>query len=226
MPRVLRIINRFNLGGPTYNVAFLTRYMSPEFETLLVGGSRDETEEASDFILNNMGVVPVIIPEMNREISIINDIIAYKKIRQIIKDFKPDIVHTHASKAGCLGRWAAYRSGVPVIVHTFHGHVFHSYFNSAITSFYKTVERRLATKTTKIIALSEKQKEELSLIHNISTPDKFEVIPLGFDLSHFHENIDCKRAKFRNQYLIEDDEIVIVIVGRLVPIKNHNKFLE
>ena len=100
MPRVLRIINRFNLGGPTHNAACLTKYMEPDFETLLVGGFKDETEEKSEFIVRNLGVEPIIIPEMRREINLRNDIIAYKKLRRIIKYFKPDIVHTHASKAG------------------------------------------------------------------------------------------------------------------------------
>lgn len=226
MPKVLRIINRFNLGGPTYNAAYLTKYLSPDYETLLVGGEKDESEDSSRFIVDSLGLHPLIIPEMRRSINPANDGIAYNKIKNIIKRYKPDIVHTHASKAGTLGRIAAFSCNVPVVVHTFHGHVFHSYFSKASTTFYKTVERRLAKKSTKIIALSELQKFELTEIHQICEPAKIEIIPLGFDLNRFHENTDVKRIVFRKEFLLDEDEIAIGIVGRLVPIKNHPLFLQ
>lgn len=226
MPKVLRIINRFNLGGPTYNVAYLTKYLAPEFETLLVGGEKDETEDSSQFITTQLGIEPVIIPEMKRAIHPLHDRRAYNKIKQIIKEFKPDIVHTHASKAGTLGRLAASACNVPIVVHTFHGHVFHSYFGAMSTSFYKNIERYLAKKSTCIIAISEKQKQELTAEHRICDPSKVAVIPLGFDLSRFQENLGEKRRKFRSLYNVSDDEIAIVIVGRLVPVKNHSLFLQ
>lgn len=226
MPRILRIINRFNLGGPTYNAAYLTKYLEPEFETLLVGGEKDETEDSSQFILDNLGLEPLIIQEMKREIDFRKDYEAYKKIVALIKDFKPDIVHTHASKAGTLGRLAAKNQNVPVIVHTFHGHVFHSYFGKLKTMFYKNVERNLARSTTKIIAISEKQKSELCMVHRIAKPDQITVIPLGFDLSKFRIENEKKRNNFRSKYQLSDDEIAVGIIGRLVPIKNHSLFLK
>jgi glycosyltransferase involved in cell wall biosynthesis len=224
--KVLRIINRFNLGGPTYNVAYLSKYMSDDFETLLVGGAKDETEESSGFILDDLGLKPVIIDEMKREIDLKYDLVAYKKIKAIIKEFKPDIVHTHASKAGTLGRLAAHSCKVPVILHTFHGHVFHSYFGKLKTTFYKNIERYLAKRSTAIIAISDIQKHELVNIHKICPAEKTYVIPLGFDLSRFQENLNSKRTQFRQKYNISDSEIVISIIGRLVPVKNHTLFLE
>ncbi|MGQ0829019.1 MAG: glycosyltransferase [Bacteroidota bacterium] len=226
MTKVLRIINRFNLGGPTYNVAYLSKYLPSEYETLLLGGAKDKTEESSDFIVKNLGLKPVIIEKMHREINLKNDYTAYKEIKKIIREFKPDIVHTHASKAGTLGRLAAVSCGVPVIVHTFHGHVFHSYFGKLKTTFYKNIERFLAQKSTAIIAISEKQKQELVDIYRICKANKVHVIPLGFDLSKFQTNSDEKRMEFRKKYNVADDEIVISIIGRLVPIKNHTLFLE
>ena len=226
MTKVLRIINRFNLGGPTYNVAYLSKYMSDEFETLLVGGAKDSTEESSNFIVENLGLKPVIVEEMLREIDIKNDFTAFRKLKKIIREFKPDIVHTHASKAGTLGRLAAASCGVPIIVHTFHGHVFHSYFGKLKTTFYKNIERYLAKKSTAIIAISEIQKKELVEIHKICSAEKVKVIPLGFDLSKFHENMEVKRESFRTKYNLAEDEIAISIIGRLVPVKNHALFLE
>jgi glycosyltransferase involved in cell wall biosynthesis len=226
MPKILRIINRFNLGGPTYNASYLTKYMPPEFETMLIGGEKDETEESSLHIPRSLGIEPIILEEMKRPINPIQDLKAYQKIKSIIKEFKPDIVHTHASKAGFIGRLAAYNLKVPVIVHTFHGHVFHSYFNSALTNFYKILERYAALKSDAIIAISQKQKYELSEIYHICNADKIKVIPLGFELEKFTENMEEKRKSFRNFYNIYDDEVVIAIIGRLVPIKNHSLFLE
>ncbi len=225
MPKVLRIINRFNLGGPTYNVAYLSKYISPEFETLLIGGDKEEGEDSSTFILEELGLKPIIIPELKRELDLKNDKIAYKKIKQIIEEFKPDIVHTHASKAGAIGRLAAISCKVPVIVHTFHGHVFHSYFGKLKTNFYKTVERYLAKRSSAIIAISELQKKELSETFKIVKPEKIEVVNLGFDLNKFNTDKEKKRLAFRKHYLLDEDEIAIVIIGRLAPIKNHDMFI-
>lgn len=226
MPRILRIINRFNLGGPTYNAAYLTKYLPSEYETMLLGGMKDETEDSSQFIVENLGIAPTILPEMHREINFFKDVAAYQKIKKIIADFRPDIVHTHASKPGALGRWAAHKMGVPVIIHTFHGHVFHSYFSPTKTKFYKSLERQLASVSTRIIAISEKQKRELALEHEICPEDKIEVIPLGFDLHRFQHDIAKKREVFREEFSLNENDIAASIVGRLVPIKNHELFLD
>jgi glycosyltransferase involved in cell wall biosynthesis len=227
MPKILRITNRFNLGGPTYNVAYLSKYLAPEFETLLVGGTKDESEEGSEYIVENLGLKPVIIPEMKREINLRNDYLAYKRLKAIIKEFKPDIVHTHAAKAGALGRLAAISCGVPIIYHTFHGHIFNSfYFGKLKTAFYKVIEQYLARKSTKVIAISTIQADELVNQHKIFKKEKLLMVPLGFDLQKFQDNIPEKRKSFRERYKIADDEIVIAIVGRLVMIKNHQLFLE
>ena len=226
MKKILRIINRFNLGGPTYNAAYLTKYLEPDYETLLIGGQHDESEKSSMHILENLGLKPIIIPEMQRSLNPYKDQIAFKKIQNIIKEFKPDIVHTHAAKAGALGRRAAYKMGVKQIYHTFHGHVFHSYFGSFKTRIFKEIERNLAKKSTKIIAISEIQKSELSKIHKICPEKKIEVIPLGFDLERFNTDKDSKRKEFRKKWNLKENEIAIGIIGRLVPIKNHTFFID
>lgn len=225
MPKILRIINRFNLGGPTYNAAYLSKYMTSDFETMLIGGEKDKSEANSDFIINNLGLEVNILHEMKREINFTKDVVAYQKLKKIIHDFKPDIVHTHASKAGALGRWAAHICGVPVVIHTFHGHVFDAYFGNAQANFYKLIERKLAKISTKIIAISENQKQDLVYKYNICPDEKVEIIKLGFDLERFQHNNDEKRLDFRSKYLIKDDEIAIALTGRIVPVKNHTLFL-
>lgn len=225
MPRVLRIINRLNLGGPTFNVALLTKHLSAEFETMLLAGVKQDSEESSDFIVHNLGLSYVLVPEMKRSINPFQDLLTYLKIRKIIRKYKPDIVHTHAAKAGTLGRLAAMHERVPVIVHTFHGHVFHSYFNFVKTKIFIAIERYLAQRTSGIIAISDKQKFELSTTYKVAKPKNVRVIPLGFDLSRFQEGIIEKRRSFREKYFLTEDEIAIGIIGRLVPIKNQALFL-
>ena len=226
MPKVLRIINRFNIGGPTYNATFLTRFMDGEFETLLIGGLPEEEEKDSLHILEKYGVEPVLIPEMKRQPNWRSDREAYRKIKQIIRDFQPDIVHTHAAKAGALGRKAAKACGVQVIVHTFHGHVFHSYFGALKSKLYQFIERRLAKNSTGIIAISELQKDELSKTFNICKAEKIKVIPLGFDLSTFHEKRLEFRQTVRKELNLDEQEVAVAIIGRLAPIKNHQLFLD
>ena len=226
MIKVLRIINRFNLGGPTYNAANLSKYLPSEFETLLVGGEIEASEVDSYHILDELGLKFVVIPEMKRAIDPVADFKAYSKIKGLIKEFKPDVVHTHASKAGTLGRLAASSCGVPVVVHTFHGHVFHSYFNKFKTVIFKRIERFLSEKSDAIIAISKVQKHELGVEHKIALLDKIRVIPLGFDLKKFREGMEEKRIRFRTDYNVKNDEIAVGIIGRLVPVKNHQLFIE
>jgi glycosyltransferase involved in cell wall biosynthesis len=226
MPRVLRIINRFNIGGPTYNVAYLTKYLSDNYETMLVGGEPDVGEVDSLHVLKELGIEPKIIPELKREPNLKDDIRAYRAIRKIIKEYKPDIVHTHAAKAGAIGRLAAIRCKVPVIVHTFHGHVFDGYFSPLKTKVFIGIERWLAKKSSGIIAISNLQKRDLSEVYKISSADKVKIVELGFDLEKFQNNLKVNREKTRFEYNVNEDEIAIAIVGRLAPIKNHTMFLD
>ncbi len=225
MVKILRILNRFNLGGPTLNASFLTKHIGDEFETILIGGKHSDYEESSSYILDNENIQYKIIPELQREINLKNDIIAYKKIKEIIKKEHPDIVHTHASKAGILGRLAAIEHNVPIIVHTFHGHIFHSYFSKPKTKLFINLEKYLAKRTSKIITISPLQRQEIKSILSLKA-NKITTIPIGIDTNKFQLNKEEKRYNFRTQYQLKDTDIAIGIIGRLVPIKNHNLFIK
>ena len=203
--KILRIVNRFNLGGPVYNALFLSRFMSDDFETLLIGGAPDIGETDTEHLFNEYGIKPIIIPELRREIRFKHDKKAYQKIKRNIEEYQPDIVHTHASKAGFLGRYAALKCNVPIILHTFHGHVFHSYFGKAKTELFKNIERYLAQKTSGIIAISPAQKEELVDVYKIAKEEKVHLIPLGFDLQKFTENKAEQRAFTREKYKLKEE---------------------
>jgi len=186
----------------------------------------EEGETDSLHIAAEYNVKPLLIREMKREPSFSSDRQAYKRIQQIIEEFQPHIVHTHAAKAGALGRRAAQKMKVPIIVHTFHGHVFHSYFGKFKSTVFKYIERSLAKNSTGIVAISDIQKQELSGIYRICSPDKISVINLGFDLEKFHEKRDEKRKRTREDFKISDDEVAVAIIGRLAPVKNHSMFLD
>ncbi len=225
MPRILRILNRLIIGGPSLNATYLTKYMAPEYETMLVIGGKDDHEQDATHLTERLGIDPVVIPHMKRAINWSNDRKAYKEIKDLIKKFKPDIVHTHAAKSGAIGRLAAAACNVPIIAHTFHGHVFHSYFGKTKTQAFIQIERYLAKRSSGIIAISDIQKNELAHTYKICTADKIKVIPLGLDLDKFQENKDAKRNQFRKKYFITEDEIAIGIIGRIVPVKNHSLFV-
>lgn len=226
MPKVLIIVNRFNIGGQVSNAAIIAKYLPKEYETLIIGGDIEPDEDSSIYWLEELELKPLIIPEMKREINYKQDKLALKRVKEIIAEFKPDIVHTHAAKAGAIGRIAAKQMGVPVIIHTYHGHVFHSYFGKLKTSFYKSVERYLARKSSKIIVLSKEQQKEIVEEHKICPKEKTEIIPLGFDLSKFNSNQEEKRKSFRETYQINDDTVCVGIIGRLTSIKNHHFFID
>ncbi len=225
MYRILRILNRFNLGGPIYNASYLSAGLQPQFETLLIGGAPEAGEASSRYIPERLGVETRIIDQMHRRISLSSDRAAYRHIRTVVRDFKPDIVHTHASKAGALGRIAAISERVPVVVHTFHGHVFHSYFGRAKTAFYLQLERQLAHRSSAIIAISEAQHHDLTQRFKVSAPEKTHIIPLGFDLQRFTVNRAARRLQFRALYDLNDEVVAIGIIGRFASIKNHRLFV-
>lgn len=225
MAKVLRILNRFNLGGPTFNVTYLTAFLPGEYETILVGGEPEKGEIDSLHILEEVGIKPIILPELKRNPNLIDDLKAYRAIRKLIREHQPDIVHTHAAKAGALGRLAAIHEKVPVIVHTFHGHVFDGYFSPFITKVFIRIERWLANRSTAIVAISEEQKQDIVVKYKVAKEQKVKIVPLGFDLEKFQKNRAEKRAEIRHKYQLDENTVAIAIVGRLAPIKNHSMFI-
>lgn len=224
--RVLRIANRLNIGGPTYNVCYLSKHLGESFETMLVAGQEESSEGSSLYVAESMGLSPKFIPSMRRAIRLRQDRKAYQEIRKIIREYKPHVVHTHAAKAGAIGRYAAYKEGVPVVLHTYHGHVFHSYFNKAKTAVFLAIERFLGRRSSALIAISPLQKKELSEVYQVAPASKFRVVPLGFDLDRFFLNMEDKRSRFRKTWGLSEKMLALALVGRLVPVKDHAFFLQ
>ena len=223
--KILRIIARLNIGGPAMHVLLLTSGLdSKKFLSHLVTGRVSEGEADAAHLAKEMGVDPLIIPELKRGIGLKDDFRAFLKLYRLMKDLKPDIVHTHPAKAGALGRMAAIMNMVPVRIHTFHGHVFHGYFGKLKTRLFMIIEKILARFTTRIIVISQAQLDDIEKRYRIAPPKKCSLIPVGLDLEPFF--ISDKKGELRRQLSIDEDTLLVGIVGRLVEVKNHRMFLQ
>lgn len=224
--KIIRIIDRLNIGGPAIHCILLTsRIHGEEFQAGLITGKVCDFEGDMGYLAEKEGVSPYYIEDLGRKISFFSDIRAFWKIFKILYREKPDIVHTHKSKAGILGRLAAFILRVPVIFHTFHGHIFHGYFSKAKSLLFIQLERILAFFTTKIFVISQKQYEEICFTYRIAPSSKFVIVPLGFDFTCF-ENPSCSKEIMRKEWGLSPEDRAIGIVARLTPIKNHTMFLK
>ncbi|MGE5849068.1 MAG: glycosyltransferase, partial [Candidatus Methylomirabilota bacterium] len=183
--RIARIIARLNVGGPARHAIALTAGLDPArfVTTLITGvGERDEGDLSAE--ARARGVQPVVIPELGPRIQLGRDLLALGKLVRLLRRLRPDLVHTHTAKAGALGRVAARLVGVPIIVHTFHGHVLEGYFSPSRAWLFLQIERLLARVTDRIVTVSPRVRHDL-LARGIGRPEQMEVVPVGLDLAPF-----------------------------------------
>jgi glycosyltransferase involved in cell wall biosynthesis len=186
------------------------------------------------YLAQSRGIQPFVLPDLGRDLSFLGDVKSYGRLKEVIQEFRPHIIHTHTAKAGTLGRLAGMRLNIGRgsnekirFVHTFHGHVFHSYFSPVRTLVFIHLERFLAKFTDRIIVVSPLQRHDICMKFRIARPGKVSVIPLGFDLSSFG-NVNENRRRLRKEYFEQssEDVLFVTIVGRLTQVKNHRMFLE
>ena len=231
--RIVRIIDRLNVGGPAKHTVWLTGGLDPdEFETTLVTGTVPPGEGDMSYFAEAAGLRPIVIEEMSREPSL-RDLMVFAKLLRLLIRLKPDIVHTHKSKAGAIGRLAAiiYRWMTPSalllrprdcrIVHTYHGHIFHSYYGSAKTRLFINIERALARFTDRIVAISPEQEREISEEFRVGRPRQFRVIPLGIDL----DETAAHDRRLREELAVTDNQVLIGTAGRLCEVKNYSMLI-
>lgn len=213
-PKVVRIIGRL-VSGPARNACLLHEELRGDFETRLICGSPCSGEHDMAYLLSSEQDV-YRLAEMSREISW-SDLKALFKLWRILRREKPQILHTHTAKAGALGRAVGWLAGVPVLVHTYHGHVFHGYFSERKTRLFLAIERLLAKLTTRIVAISESQRGELSLKYSVAPVGKITVVRNGF---HFPEFSQTQRDEARFHFGYQPYEFVLVWAGRMAPVKD------
>lgn len=221
--RVLRVIARLNIGGPALHATLLTERLDPaRYDSLLVAGTEEAHEGNYLALQGKAGERLVSVPALGREVRGRQDAAALRALVGLMRHVRPHVVHTHTAKAGTLGRVAARLARVPVVVHTYHGHVFHGYFSPARTRLFLAVERLLARWTDCLVTVSETVRREL-LVLGIGRPERLRVVPLGLDLDRFLA-ADALRGGFRAE-LGAGTAPLVGIVARLVPIKAHEVFL-
>ncbi|MET0648469.1 MAG: glycosyltransferase [Pyrinomonadaceae bacterium] len=236
--KVVRIIARLNVGGPARHVAWLEAGLRGRgVESLLVAGVVPPGEDDMGYFAESLGVTPHVIPEMSREVSPKDLITVWKLYRLFLRE-RPEVVHTHTAKAGTVGRAAGmlYKWLTPSalvgrpracrFVHTYHGHIFHSYYGHWKTRFFLAVEQALARLATdRIVVISPQQLEEINGRFRVGRREQFEVIPLGLD-TRAYDGWAARRHALRREWGAGEEDILVGIVGRLTEVKNHRLFLE
>lgn len=218
--RILRVIARMNIGGPALQVTALQRGLDPvEFPSLLLSGSIGE-EEGDHLAVSSPDIPVERIDGLGRAVRPADDVRALVAIRRYIREFDPHIVHTHTAKAGALGRVAAALAGVPRVVHTFHGHVLGGYFSPPVEAMVRWMERGLARRTTRILAVGARVREEL-LAAGVGRPEQYLVVPPGIPVVE-----SVGRSAARAALDIPREADVIGFVGRLTAIKRPERLLD
>ena len=233
--KVLHIITRFDKGGSAQNT-FLTLLgqKKQNIEPSLVAGLSLESEMKNEEMkskeidilkLESEGIQFIQCPYLVRRINIIKDFKAFIDIWRIIKKNNPFIVHTHSSKAGLLGRLAAKLAGVPIIVHTPHGHIFFGYFGPFKTKIFILLERLASRITDRIVALTNREKEDHVRLR-IAIEDKFVIIHSGIDLKKFKELLFNEKQNFKKELGVPQNSLIVGTVGRLEPVKGPEFLIE
>jgi glycosyltransferase involved in cell wall biosynthesis len=222
--RVARVIARINVGGPAIHVCNLTARLPPPFVSRLYVGDVSPDEKEMTDVVQREGVTPIRVRGLGRAIRLA-DAWAYASLFRKLREFRPHIVHTHTSKAGTLGRLAARAVGAPIVIHTFHGHVFEGNFSPLAEKAAVTVERTLAHVTDAIVTLSPLQKMEIVEMYRVAPGSKVHIIPLGFDFKKF-DHVAEKRGELHRELGLADDVPLVASVARLAAIKNHSLLLQ
>jgi glycosyltransferase involved in cell wall biosynthesis len=223
--RILRIVTRLNTGGPAKHLTTLTRALDPDrYEQWLVAGREGAGEGSMRSFVEAQGVRLTLVPQMVGTSRLgLADVGAVARIRRLIRDVRPDIVETHTTKAGIVGRLAAHLEGSPVVLHVYHGHVLEGHYGAIKTRLARCAERVLARTSDRLLAVSARVKDDL-VKSKIASPDRISVVEPGLDLAPLIRSRQ-HRGALRRDLGLDLGVPLVGIVGRLTPIKNHQLFL-
>lgn len=218
--RILHVITRLVVGGAQENtVATAAGLRARGHDVLLCSGPTDGTEGSLVGRARRLGIPLVVVPDLVREVSPARDAAALVRLHRLVREGAFDVVHTHTSKAGVLGRLAAGLARSPAIVHTPHGHVFDGYFGPWATRTFVAIERACARLTHAMVAISEECRAD-HLRLGIGRPERFVTIPSGIPAP------PADRAAARRALGVRQGDLVVGCVGRLVPVKGQQVLLD
>ncbi len=219
--KITHVITRLIVGGAQENTvaSVLGLRRKPGLEVDLISGptSGAEGSLASEFAGTPEAVS--IVPELVRPVHPLKDWQALRRLERIFRQKKPDIVHTHSGKAGILGRLAARKAGVPVIIHTIHGPSFGPFQNGLSNFLFTAAERRAAHVTDHFIVVADAMTSQY-LAAGIGQPEQYTKVFSGFPLEPFltAKNVPALRAKLG----LQPDDFVVGTIARLVKLKGHD----
>jgi glycosyltransferase involved in cell wall biosynthesis len=220
--RIVHAIARLNMGGAALSVVELAAAQRRRgHDVLLVAGTIPSGEDSMEYLADAFDVPHLHIASLQREISPRADLHAVSELRRLLRDRRPDVLHTHTSKAGATGRVAAMLAGggrPRATVHTFHGHVLSGYFPPGREHMFRVIERTLAFATDALVAVSDEVRDDLVRMQ-VAPRSKFVVIPYGFDLDRRVDTRSETRDRMRAEAAVDAETLVVGFVGRLTPIK-------
>lgn len=232
--RVIHVLTRFDKGGSAENTCLTCLGLDPAlYDIQLVVGASEESgmgPEERACVEENLarlrarGVKILTLAGLVRRVSPVNDLVTLFALWRLFCRERPRIVHTHTSKAGILGRWAARLAGVPVVVHTPHGHVFWGYFGPARTRFFILLEKLSALVTDRLVMLTEQEKLD-HLRVGIAPEERFVTIHSGVDLAPLAA-AKAARSEARRELGIPEGAFAVGTVGRLTAVKGPGVLLE
>ena len=211
--RVLHVITRLIIGGAQENTMLTATLLDPDrYAVDVISGPQTGPEGSLIDEVRQRNIPLTILPDLVREISPIHDLKALLKLTRLTQQSRYDVIHTHSSKAGILGRWAAYLARVPVIVHTVHGWGHHDRQHPLVRRFYILLERATQRITDRLIVVSPLNTEK-GLADGIATPEKYITIRSGIELDRFMRPVRS-RAAMRAELGIPLDAPVMGTVAR------------
>jgi glycosyltransferase involved in cell wall biosynthesis len=232
-PKVMHIITRLDMGGSAQNTLLTCKELAEKYDIILAHGLSIESGmtdrekqtlkgQKSEALVKGVRFIPV--SALVRRIDPLKDLRALIFLMKLIRKERPVLVHTHSSKAGILGRLAARLAGVPIIVHTPHGHVFYGHFGPAASRFFLLIERVFDTITDCVIALTEGEKKDY-ITSSVSHPQKIHTIHSGVDVDRFKPGRTDITA-LKKQLGFNDKSLVVGTIGWLLPIKGPDVLFE
>lgn len=217
--RIARILTRLNLGGPARQALAADPLLAERGHDVRVYAGTSSPGEGDLFeAFRARGIQVERVPGLARGLSVAGDLRALRFLRRSLAAFEPEVVHTHASKAGAIGRRAARVVPRAKRVHTFHGHVLEGYFGDTVSRAFTALERRLARETDRVVAVSHATADDLLRLRVLPDEKKLVVVHPGIDLRELLA-IERRDGALRREIGAVDDDFVVGVVGRLAEVK-------
>jgi glycosyltransferase involved in cell wall biosynthesis len=226
-PLAVQVTSRLSVGGSVAQAIYLAASLRDHgYDTLLVHGEPPPGEGTMAPLADRLGVERISIASLQRELGP-GDLASVVAIAHLLRRLRPAVVHTHAAKAGAVGRIAGRLARVPAIVHTFHGHVLRGYFPPRKEAMFRRIERGLAHAADAIVAVSDEVRDDLVSL-GVEPASRIRTIRIGFEMTaldldeHAHHAL---RGSTRRTLGIDDDRPIVALVGRVVAVKRVDRFL-